>query len=106
MAGPYSDSSSPAAAPKASPPAVAARFTGARSQTAPGPPGGSPVVVAGQAGGGLALGAGGLGHEVEDQLQLLVVVAGPQLLQRPEPVDEQRGHGGVDPLGGAPAEDV
>src|SRR4029450_13766668 len=98
MAGPYSDSSSPAAVPKASTPTVAVRFTGARSQTAPGPHAGSPVVVAAQADGGLPLAPGGLGHEMEDQLQLLVVVAGPQLLQRPEPVGEQRGHGGVDPL--------
>src|SRR5262245_25222403 len=114
MAGPYSDSRKPTAAARTSTPTVLARLTGAPPWGSPDPsrptgappwgspdPSGSPVRVpaGGEPGGGLLLAAGDLGEEVEDQLELLVRVAGVQLLEGAEPLGEQRGHAGVDALG-------
>jgi hypothetical protein len=56
------------------------------------------MLVGGEPRGGLLLAPGGLGEEVEDDLELLVGIAGVQLVQRPHPVGEQRGDGGVDTL--------
>src|ERR687891_2498134 len=49
-----------------------------------------PTRSAREPGGGLPLALGHLVEEAEDQLELLVGVAGPQLVERVEPVGEQR----------------